>query len=271
MKDLDLLRRIDAYLDAVPRRVTRTEHVGPFTLFVQQGNGWRYYARPTPGGRDATRDDVDAVRERQRALSQPEAIEWVADLAPSVGPASAESGLDVVEHPLMHVPGGAFRAAPAPDDARVDVVSPADDIAMALGVASIGFATPGTAIGPVGVETLEAAADGVSEGVVASTRQQLAAGNTVMVAAWVEGNPVAIGSHNPCGGVTEIVGVATLPSYRRRGIAAAVTSALVEDALSRGVQMVCLSADDETVARVYGRLGFETVGAVGAAEPPKPP
>jgi GNAT superfamily N-acetyltransferase len=169
----------------------------------------------------------------------------------------------------MHVPAGAFRSAPVPDGVRLQGVAPGDDVATLLGVASIGFAAPGTATGPVGAEALDAAAEGVSEGVVSSARQQLAAGHTVTVAAWADGCPVAIGSHNPCGDVTEIVGVATLPAYRRRGIAAAVTSALVDDALTRGVLTVCLSADDATVARVYERLGFETVGSVGAAEPPR--
>jgi GNAT superfamily N-acetyltransferase len=266
MNELELLHRIDAYLDAVPRRVTRTEMVGPFTLFVQQGNGWRYYARPTPGAGDVTPDDVETVRQRQRSLAQPEAIEWIVELAPSVGPASTDAGLDVVEHPLMHVPGGAFRAARVPPGVRLEVVGPDQDLALIHAVASIGFAAPGTSVGKAGPEALDAAADAVTDGVVASAREQLATGNTVTMAAWTDGSPVAIGSHNPCGEVTEIVGVATLPAYRRRGLAAAVTGALVEDALSRGVRVVCLSADDETVGRVYARLGFETVGAVGAAD-----
>ena len=266
MGDLELLYRIDTYLDAVPRRVTRTEQVGPFTLFVQQGNGWRYYARPTPGVREVTPDDVEIVRQRQRKLSQPEAVEWVVELAPSVGPASTAAGLDVIEHPLMHIPAGAFRPALAPHGVRLEVVRPDEDVALIHAVASIGFAAPGTAIGRAGPEALDAAADAVNDGIVTATREQLAVGNTVTMAAWADGSPVAIGSHNPRDGVTEIVGVATLPAYRRRGFAAAVTSALVDDALSRGIRIVCLSADDGTVARVYARLGFETVGTVGAAD-----
>jgi GNAT superfamily N-acetyltransferase len=266
MNDRTLLHRIDAYLDQVPRRVTRTEEVGPFTVFVQQGNGWRYYARPTPGVGDVTPAEVHTVRRRQRALSQPEAIEWVVELAPSVGPASTAGGLDVVEHPLMHVPVVSFRSSAVPRGVRLEIVRPEDDLALIHAVASVGFAAPGTGIGRAGAEALDAAADAVSDGVVSSTHEQLAVGNTVTVAAWVNGSPVAIGSHNPCDGVTEIVGVATLPAYRRRGLATAVTSALVEDALSRGVRIVCLSADDTTVARVYARLGFETVGTVGAAD-----
>jgi phosphoserine phosphatase len=46
----------------------------------------------------------------------------------------------------------------------------------------------------------------------------------------------------------------------RRGIAAALTSVLVAEALERGIQTVFLSAGDETIARVYGQVGFERVG-----------
>ena len=56
-----LLVRIDAYLDAVPRSVTTTERSGPFTLFVNRGNGWRYYARPQLGQTRFTIEDVEAV------------------------------------------------------------------------------------------------------------------------------------------------------------------------------------------------------------------
>ena len=40
---------------------------------------------------------------------------------------------------------------------------------------------------------------------------------------------VAVGSHQPVGGVTEIVGVGRCPSARRRGLGAAVTAALVAE------------------------------------------
>jgi predicted GNAT family acetyltransferase len=54
--------------------------------------------------------------------------------------------------------------------------------------------------------------------------------------------------------------VATLPAMRRRGLGAAVTGALVADALAHGAQIVFLSAGSEDVARVYARLGFRRIG-----------
>jgi predicted GNAT family acetyltransferase len=67
-----------------------------------------------------------------------------------------------------------------------------------------------------------------------------------------------------------VVGVATLPTWRRRGLGAAVTAFLVQDAGRRGAEVVFLSAGDDAVARVYERLGFRRVGVHSAAEPPKP-
>jgi predicted GNAT family acetyltransferase len=55
------------------------------------------------------------------------------------------------------------------------------------------------------------------------------------------------------------VGVATLPAMRRRGLGAAVTGALVADALEHGARIVFLSAGSGEIARVYGRLGFQRV------------
>ena len=75
-----------------------------------------------------------------------------------------------------------------------------------------------------------------------------------------EYGPVAAGAHQPVGDVTEIVGVATLPAVRRQGLGGAVTGALVEDALERGVETVFLSAGSDDIARVYARLGFRRVG-----------
>ena len=64
----------------------------------------------------------------------------------------------------------------------------------------------------------------------------------------------------------EIVGVGCLPTYRRRGLAAALTSALVEALLARGVAPIVVTAADDDVARIYQRLGF--VRFASAAEAP---
>lgn len=72
-------------------------------------------------------------------------------------------------------------------------------------------------------------------------------------------HPLAVGMHNPLIPVTELVGVATLPALRRRGLAAAVTAVLIADARRRDVDTVFLSAADDAVAHMYQAVGFTKV------------
>src|SRR5262245_13808657 len=138
----DLLDRIERYYDAVPRPGSRTEQIGPFTLFVSNG-GWPYYARPTLGG-DPNFDlaAVDRLRERQRELGVPEAIEWVDEITPDLLAVVRRSGLLVDGCPLMvlHKP---MPMADAPD-VTVRILG-ADDPALALAaaVATVSFAAGG--------------------------------------------------------------------------------------------------------------------------------
>jgi ribosomal protein S18 acetylase RimI-like enzyme len=102
-------------------------------------------------------------------------------------------------------------------------------------------------------------------------RERLRGGLTAMAVAERDGDgALAAGSHQPVGDVTEVMGVGTLPSARRRGIGAAVTGRLVEHARERGADLVFLSAADDDVARMYERLGFRRVGTAcfGRADSP---
>lgn len=56
-----------------------------------------------------------------------------------------------------------------------------------------------------------------------------------------------------------VTGVAVVESFRRRGIGAALTSALVDWAFDGGATLVHLNPDEDTAARLYARLGFVEV------------
>jgi ribosomal protein S18 acetylase RimI-like enzyme len=61
---------------------------------------------------------------------------------------------------------------------------------------------------------------------------------------------------------TEMVGIATLPEYRRQGIAAALTAHAADAAFASGVDLVFLTTASEEAARVYERIGFQRKGAL---------
>lgn len=264
----ELMHRIEQYLDAVPRARADAESVGPFTLFRSRIR-WPFYARPALGwipGR-VTADDVASVRAYQRELGIPETFEWVAEIAPDLSTACRDAGLQVTEHPLLvhHDP----LAVPVPDGIRIRRVE-ADDAAVPAGqvVAHLGFASAGTAVGEAGPAERDAALRDRPEEASADLRSLIREGLSVYVVAEDEHGVLCSGGHNPVGEVTEIVGVATLPAARRRGLGAAVTDTLVADAVRRGIEVIFLSADDEAVARVYERVGFRRIGTACAAEPP---
>ena len=258
-----VLDRIEEYYDAVPRAAARVEEHGPLRLFVAQDVPWPYYARPAGG--DISADDVSAVRRRQWTLVQPEAFEWIVDLAPTLGPAARETGLEVEELPLMALESPLEGPAVDAHLRRLEPDDPA--LAASRAVADIAFGAPGTTRGDAGPREREAALANFPEHRLAPVRERMAAGLTVTVVAEDDDGVLAVGSHQPVAGVTEVVGVGTLPAARRRGLGAAVTAALVADARRGGADIVFLSAGSDDVARVYGRLGFDRVGTAGIAQP----
>ncbi|MEV7724127.1 GNAT family N-acetyltransferase [Streptomyces sp. NPDC087917] len=263
-----ILDTLEQYYDTVPRRGgARGEDFGPLTLFVQEGQGWPYYARPTPGAGPATAADVRRVLERQRELKLPEAFEWVAETSPSLRAPVEAAGLEVHEHPLMVLDPDAQPLPPHPD---VRLLGPADPLLLAaVTVPALGFAAPGTALGEAGPAELARAQEDPSAPARRDRVSDMLARNlTGMAAAVRDGVVLCSGQYNPVGGVAEVVAVATLPAARRQGLALGVTAALVAHALAAGAGTVFLSAGDEDVARIYARAGFRRAGTALIAEPP---
>ncbi|MFI6847366.1 GNAT family N-acetyltransferase [Kitasatospora sp. NBC_00085] len=271
---LDLLAGIEQYYDAVPRSAARVEDFGPLSLFVREGEGWPYYARPALGysGPAATAEDVRRVLARQRELGAPEAFEWVAEQTPQLRAAVEEAGLAVHEHPLLVLgpedePAGAAPALPEGVEVRV-LAADAPELASAVAVPHLAFGEPGTATGTAGVAELAVAAEKVAaDGSLARISGRITAGQTVFAAALRDGSAICAGQYNPVGRVCEVAGVGTLPSARRQGLGLAVTAELVAHARANGVRTVFLSAADEDVARIYRRAGFRPFATALIAEP----
>jgi ribosomal protein S18 acetylase RimI-like enzyme len=273
-----LLEAIDTYCDAVPRLAARVEHIGPFSLFVRNGAGWAYYARPTLGAAHFTAEDVDQVRKRQMELDIPVSFEWIAETTPALQSAVEASGLPVTAHPLMVLDQQRPPPGPTVDGVIIRSATDDDDWAVLDAIAPIAFGAPGTAIGPAGLDELHARAahavssrtakaESLTKSKSSPTPTPSSGSERFVAVGFFEGQPVAIGSHQPVDGVTELAGIGVLPAFRRRGIAQALTNLLVDDALARGIHTVFLSAGDEATARVYQRVGFRLIGTACIAEP----
>ncbi|PZS13351.1 MAG: GNAT family N-acetyltransferase [Pseudonocardiales bacterium] len=259
-----MLANIERYYDTVPRSAAHTEDFGPLTLFVRDGDGYQYYARPTLGHRGAlTATHVRAVLARQQELGIPQSFEWVAETTPSLEAVATAEGLHVHRHPLMVLGADAETAAPAgTSDVVVRVLGPDDPVlASAIAVPHLAFNEPGTQLGHAGrPELAEQTARGIEDGSVQRAAERIRHGLSVLAAAIHDGVALCAGQHNPVGDTSEIVGVGTLPSARRRGLAQLVTAALLAEARAGGVSTVFLSAGDPDVARIYARLGFQPIG-----------
>lgn len=81
----------------------------------------------------------------------------------------------------------------------------------------------------------------------------------VHYAAWIDGEMVSVSTVAYASGVAGIYNVATLESYRRRGIGRAITLAPLLDARSRGCRIGILQSSDMGLS-TYRKLGFQRYG-----------
>ncbi|WP_442791986.1 GNAT family N-acetyltransferase [Micromonospora sp. NBC_01796] len=270
----EVFERLEHFYDGVPRDVAHVEEYGGLVLFVRDGAGWPFYARPRPGASEPPNAaDVTAVRERQRALGVPEAFEWVHENHPSLLPVARSAGLAVLEAPLMVLDPAALPPADSLGDVPVRFADPTSpdfgrDVATQRAVAAIGFGVPGTAPGDAGPIARDAALVSLAPRRVDEERAQVEAGTRVFALAETpDEGAVSAGMAMRVGNVAEIAGIATLPTARRRGLAAAVTAALARHLLEAGTEVVFLSAGSDDIARVYLHAGFRRLGTACIAEP----
>ncbi|MET8255589.1 GNAT family N-acetyltransferase, partial [Micromonospora sp. NPDC005197] len=159
----DIFDRLERFYDAVPRDVAGAEEHGGLVLFVREGAGWPFYARPRIGATEApSLADVSSVRERQRELGLPEAFEWVHETTPELLAVARSAGLNVLEAPLMVLDETALPDPATLSDVPVRVLaadSPdfAADVAARRAVAAVAFGAAGTATGPAGPAERDAA------------------------------------------------------------------------------------------------------------------
>jgi ribosomal protein S18 acetylase RimI-like enzyme len=269
--DPALLRRLETFYDTLPRFTARAEDFGGLVLFVREGAGWPFYARPRlDGAEPPSAADIMDARERQRELGLPEAFEWVHETTPDLLAVARSAGLAVLEAPLMVLDPAALPDVPAPGVRLLDPAADTfvADVELSRAVAAVGFGTPGTGAGSGGPAERDAARVELDAGAVDEERAAIVAGRRFnAIVDLPDAGPVASGIGMRAGDVVEIAGVATLPSYRRRGLGAALTLTLARHAVTSGARDVFLSASSDDVARVYLSVGFRRIGTACIAEP----
>jgi predicted N-acetyltransferase YhbS len=264
-----LLDCIEGYYAASPLPDARIEATG--SLDVPIGDpAWPYPARPRPGGGPVTAADVDAALTRQESAGLPAALAWVPERAPQAAAAARAVGLTVEELPLLVVVDPVEVLLPA--GVRLYLVGADDpELPRYERVAATALAHAG---GRADVRTAPMGDSADAAARTAVLRERIAAGRTVMMVAVENDKAVAVGSHQPVDvdgtEVSEVVGVATRPRLRGRGLGAGVASALVAHARETA-DMVFLAAGDDDVARVYERIGFARLAttAVASRRPPE--
>ena len=284
MSSPGLLDRIERYFTLAPLADAQVHAVGPLRVPIGSPD-WPYPARPEPGREaDVTVEDVRAAVALQEHAGLPASVEWLGDRCRGLAGVARSAGLVVDELPLLVAADPVAVLLPAEvrlflvgaDDPRLGLYQRLIELAFAspqpglqpepqpgsVPPAGAGRGTPDVALGDPGPAQLPP---------TEALRERVAAGRTVMMVAVDDGQPVAIGSHQPVevdgAEISEIVGVATLPRFRGRGLGAGLTSALVEHA-RQTADLVFLSAGDDDVARVYERAGFARVGTTCLAERP---
>ncbi|MBY8872718.1 GNAT family N-acetyltransferase [Micromonospora sp. PLK6-60] len=270
----ELFDRLERFYDAVPRDAARGEEHGPLVLFVRDGAGWPFYARPRlDAAEPPSLADINTVRERQRELGLPESFEWVHERTPELLAVARSAGLSVLEAPLMVLDPAALPEVTSLTDVPVRTLDPTSphfpaDVAARRAVAAVGFSAAGTERGDAGPAQRDAAVTELDVAALDEERQRIAEGRRISVLAGTAAEgALASGMAMRVDDVAEIAGVATLPAARRRGLGAAVTAALAHELRAAGTDLIFLSAGSDDIARVYLRVGFHRIGTACIAEP----
>jgi predicted N-acetyltransferase YhbS len=259
-----LLDRIERYFAAAPLPDARIHAIGALDVPIGDPT-WPYPARPRAGAGQVVVDDVRAAITLQEESGVSAALEWIPERSPETAAAARAAGLMIEELPLLVAADSVELLLPT--GVRLYVVGAEDpELPRYQLVAATAFAHPGGASDD-GAVPLDISDEARMRTEV--LRERIADGRTVMMVAVENGEPVAVGAHQPVdiGGteVSEIVGVSTLPRLRGRGLGAGVTSALVAHA-SETAELVFLAAGDDDVARVYERVGFARLATSAVAD-----
>lgn len=223
------------------------ERIGPFTASFSRGssNPFLNYAIPDDGAQP-TPDDMASLVDAYEARELQPRLEYLPAIAPDVERALLAAGFTVEGRLVLMVPGPPAGGLP-PVDIELLIPSADDELRGLRTVQHEAYDDP----------------EPITDASIARLRANLQDGAGAILARTIDGGqPVGAGEFTgPIDGVSEITSIAVREAWRRRGIAAALTTRLLEDARVAGVMTPFLMAN-EVESRVYARVGFEPISEV---------
>jgi ribosomal protein S18 acetylase RimI-like enzyme len=246
---------------AVAEQGARTRQVLPVGRFLavidrRTDSPWASFALPDPARWKAgpldLREALPGLEETFSHAGRVLRFEFFEALWPGLADELARAGFTSVQRQPLYLCGP---QAPAPGPGagvtvrQVRASDPDGDLRLFLHIQAAAFAEE------------ETARPGPEHHEVARLREELLAGAQRCCLGLVGGEPAGAGSALDAEGTCEIAGVGTLPAWRGRGVAAAVTAALAAEHFQRGGTLAWLSAVDEGAGRVYARAGFLPAGS----------
>lgn len=238
---------LQASLRAALRGRRDVESIGPFlaAFDADDDSPFRNYAIPDEGARPTPEEVEELCRAFARRHRLPR-LEFLPGAAPAAEAVLVEAGF-VTEGrlPIMTCAPAQLRELPPPPGIRLTVAAGSDALRQAATIQNTAYGAP---------EPTDAD--------VARLQHTIDAGGVVGLAQEVTAGGVASGLvAAPSDGFAEVAAVGVLPAWRRRGIAAALTSTLGRAAFDRGVPVLMLMAYDAEQA-VYARAGFTVASEI---------
>ncbi len=241
--------RIQSYLRVAASHQRDTERIGSFlaTFSRSNDNPFLNYAIPDDNATPSSADVTDLIAAYEKRLRKPR-LEYVAQLAPAVEGALIDAGFRVEGHlPLMICAPGSEQILPTPPG--IELILPVSDADLLATVAVQNEAYGDPPPDSVSINHLRSSLE--------------AGGIAVLARLTATGEPVGAGVCSvPSHQTTEIAGIGVRDAFRRRGVAGALTSRLVQEAFAVGVSVPFLMAAHEAEERIYARAGFSIVGEI---------
>jgi len=249
-----VIQPIQAYLRHTAEAGHQLRLVGPFTIFLHptDTSPGASYAIPDredyPDWAEATERLAHAFRAEERRPS----VKFLEEYAPRLVPTLSEAGFAVEwQGEVLACTREQLRPAPAVPGLSIVTLtadSSIEEIMEGLDANELGF---------------DPNAAPASEAAATEFRRTLT--DCRAFTARVEGKAAGAAMFNSVReGVTELVGIATMEEFRRRGVAASITAFVAESAFIVGARLVFLTTDNAQAAHVYRRVGFERCGTLSS-------